>query len=180
MADTSVRLATVKDAAAVARVQADSWQQTFGGSLPPVVLDQLRGPEAVTQWEQAVLDPPTPRHRLLVALSGDDVVGFAALGPSSDPDADPGAEAELLAIGVLPDRARQGHGSRLVNASVDHLRGDGFATAYVWVTPTDSLRPFLESAGWAADGARRSLDLHGDGAVIVDQLRLHAGLTETA
>jgi GNAT superfamily N-acetyltransferase len=84
-----------------------------------------------------------------------------------------------MALGVHPDRSHEGHGSRLVNASIDYLRADGFTTATVWLPDTDaSLRGFLETAGWADDGARRRLDLHGDGAVVVDQLRLRTDLTE--
>lgn len=164
----------------MAAAQAAAWTQAFARTLPPSVLDALRGPAAIEQWRRAVAEPPTRRHRLLVAEAGGDVVGFAAIGPAGDPDLDDQTDAELLAIGVLPDRSGEGHGSRLVNAGVDHLRSDGFATAYVWLTGTDALRQFLESAGWADDGARRTLDLHGDGTVVIDQLRLHAGLTEPA
>ncbi|MGZ4595118.1 MAG: N-acetyltransferase family protein [Actinomycetes bacterium] len=181
MADVSVRLANVQDATGIAAVQAASWKAALSGTLPPAVLDQLQGAEAVEQWRRAVLDPPTPRHRLLVALAGSDVVGFAAIGPAGDPDSDAATDAELLAVGVLPDRAREGHGSRLVNASVDHLREDGFTRAHVWLPDTDqALREFLEAAGWADDGARRRLDLRGDGDVVVDQLRLDASISETA
>jgi GNAT superfamily N-acetyltransferase len=116
----------------------------------------------------------------LVAEAGGEVVGFVALAPTTDPDAESATDAELVAIGVLPDRLREGHGSRLVNAAVDHLRQDGFVTARVWVTGSDPLRPFLEGAGWAADGAHRSLDLHDDGTVVVAQVRLHASIRETA
>jgi GNAT superfamily N-acetyltransferase len=181
VADVSVRLANVQDASEIAAVQAASWKDTFAGTLPPAVYHLLQGAEAVEQWRRAVLDPPTPRHRLLVALAGDDVVGFAAIGPASDLDSGMLTDAELLAVGVLPERVREGHGSRLVNASVDHLRGDGFTRARVWLTDTDqNLRQFLEAAGWAEDGARRRLDLRGDGAVLVDQLRLDASISETA
>ena len=36
---------------------------------------------------------------------------------------------------------------------------------------------FLQAAGWAPDGAHRSLDLHDDGSVLVKQVRLHTDLT---
>jgi len=176
MADASVRAAAAADAPAVAAAQAAAWERTFAGGLPAEVIDHLRGPDAVEQWRLAATQPPSGRHRLLVAETAGEVVGFAAIGPAVDDDLDASTAAELLAIGVLPDRTGEGHGSRLVNASVDHLRGDGFATAYVWLTDADPLRPFLESAGWADDGARRSLDLHGDGDVLLGQLRLHTSI----
>jgi hypothetical protein len=62
-------------------------------------------------------------------------------------------------------------------ASVDHLRGQGFERAYTWVAATeDAQRAFLVGAGWAADGAHRQLDLHGDGEVVVTQVRLHTDI----
>jgi len=173
MADVSVRLATVRDASAIAAAQAAAWHETLGATLPPVVLDQLRGSQAVGQWRAAVLTPPTPRHRLLVALDGEDVVGFAALAPADDPDLDAADDAEIVALSVAPEHLRAGHGSRLVNASVDTLRDAGFRTAHVWLPEGDArLRGFLEAAGWADDGARRRLDLRGDGEVVLGQLRL--------
>jgi len=180
VADVSVRPASPDDAPTVAAVQAASWKQTFAGTLPPALLDLLRGPQAIEQWRRAAAEPPDRRHHLLVAQAGAEVVGFVALAPASDPDTLADTDAELVAIGVLPDRMREGHGSRLVNAAVDHLRADGYATARVWVTGSDPLRPFLESAGWAADGAHRSLDLHDDGTVVVSQVRLHASILDSA
>lgn len=170
----SVRPAVPDDADAVAAVQAAAWRQTFAGTLPPAVLDQLRGEAAVARWRAAAAEPPSERHRLLVATADGDVVGFAAVGPSGDGDSDSATDAELLAIGVLPDRAGAGHGSRLVNASVDLLSGDGFCSVQVWLTGSDPLGAFLQAAGWAPDGARRSLDLHADGSVVVEQQRLRA------
>ena len=41
--------------------------------------------------------------------------------------------------------------------------GTASSGARVWVTGSDPLRPFLEGAGWAADGAHRTLDLRDDG-----------------
>lgn len=180
VADVGVRAATADDARAVAAVQAAAWKQTFAGTLPPAVLDLLRGPQSIEAWRLAAAQPPSRRHHVLVAETGTDVVGFAAMGPATDPDTHAETDAELVAIGVLPDRIGEGHGSRLVNAAVDHLRGDGFATVRVWVTGSDPLRPFLEGAGWAADGAHRSLDLHDDGTVVVAQVRLHASIVEVA
>jgi hypothetical protein len=48
-----------------------------------------------------------------------------------------------------------------------------------WLNSTDDVRRgFLTEAGWAADGAFRELDLRGDGAVLVKQIRLHTDLSE--
>jgi GNAT superfamily N-acetyltransferase len=116
-------------------------------------------------------------------MTGADVVGFAAFGPSEDADLVAMVDAELTALCVLPDRIREGHGSRLVNAAVDHLRDDDFLHVRVWLAADgvdDRLHAFLAGAGWAEDGARRELDLHGDGLVVVPQVRLHAAIGPAA
>ena len=179
MADASVRTAAPDDAAAIARVQSAAWRAVYGEVLPVQVLDQLDSSVAQDQWREAVTTPPSPRHRVLVAMTGADVVGFAAFGPSEDSDLVAMVDAELTALCILPDRIRQGHGSRLVNAAVDHLRGDDFHHVRVWLAAggvDDRLHAFLAGAGWAEDGARRELDLHGDGRVVVPQVRLHAAI----
>jgi GNAT superfamily N-acetyltransferase len=155
MADASVRPATPADARAVAGVQLGSWR---AGGAPPEVA-ALPEAEVAAAWEQAIRLAPTPRHRVLVACAGAEVVGFAALGPGEDE-----RSAELLELHVRPDRRRAGHGSRLVAASVDHARAQGAETVTAWVG--------------AGDGSRRTLDLRGDGEVVVRQVRLHTDVRD--
>ena len=180
VADASVRAAGPDDVTAIARVQAAAWQADYAGLLPADVLADLDSPAAQEQWRRAVTDPPTPRHRVLVALTGTGIVGFAAFGPSADPDLGASLEAEVAALCVTPQHTGAGHGSRLVNATVDHLRGDGFLHASVWLAATgagdDRLHRFLTDAGWAEDGAHRALDLYGDASLVVPQVRLRAAI----
>jgi GNAT superfamily N-acetyltransferase len=170
MADASVRPATPADAGALAGVQLGSWR---AGGAPPEVA-ALPEAEVAAAWEQAIRLAPTPRHRVLAACAGAEVVGFAALGPGEDE-----RNAELLELHVRPDRRREGHGSRLLAASVDHVRAQGAETATAWVGATeDAARAFLSAAGWGPDGAHRTLDLRGDGEVVVRQVRLHTDVRD--
>ena len=115
---------------------------------------------------------------MLVALERNRVVGFAVISPAADPDSDPVADAEVQELTVDPGRARQGHGSRLLQAVRRHAAGrpvhpggrldGGRAT-------TTSAR-FLTEAGWAPDTAHRELDLDGDRHTTVKQVRLHTAL----
>lgn len=179
MADASVRGAVPEDAASIARVQAAAWRAAYRTLLPDEVLEDLDSSLAHDQWRESVATPPSARHRVLVAVAGADVVGFAAFGPSEDPDLVAMVDAEMIALCVLPDRIREGHGSRLVNAAVDHLRDDGFLHVRVWLAAgaeDERMHAFLAGAGWADDGSRRELDLHGDGQLVVPQVRLHAAI----
>ncbi len=171
MADVSVRPARPEDAERVARVQLSTWRTAYSDLLPAEALD-VPEVQAAALWLGAVESPPTPRHRLLVAMERDELVGFAASGPAEDaPDA-----VELLTLLVEPRWGRRGHGSRLVAASVDSWRADGFSTAHTWAWEGDpATRSFLTSSGWEADGAVRGLDT-GEG--VRRQLRFHTDLTE--
>jgi GNAT superfamily N-acetyltransferase len=112
-----------------------------------------------------------------VALERASVRGFAATAPATDADSSPAADAEIAEFAVHPEHRRLGHGSRLLHAAVDTMRSDSFSRAAIWISSTaDDLRGFLTEQGWAPDGAHRELDLHGDGTVIVKQVRLHTDL----
>jgi len=180
-----VRPARAADADHLARVQVASWRSCFAGIVPPELLAELTGEEASAmwrdRWREAVTSPPTSRHRVLAAVSeaGDlaarEVVGFVSAGPATDADRWPGTDAEIYEFRVSPDRTGQGHGGRLLHAAADTLVSDGFRTASIWVLEADSvMRHFLESAGWAADGARGELDV----GVSVPVVRLHTSLSE--
>ena len=123
--------------------------------------------------------PKDARNRVLVALERNTVRGFAVTAPASDPDTDQVADGEIVELTVDPEHTRQGHGSRKVQACAETLKADRFGRALVWVASTDDARRgFLTEAGFAPDGAHRELDLHGDGAVLVKQVRLHTDLSE--
>lgn len=172
-----VRPAVPLDVASIARVQVRAWQAGVGMGLPGAALDGVRPEDLQDAWASAIAAPPSPRHRVLVAIAEGAVVGFAATAPAGDPDCDPTHEAEITALQVDPSHRVGGHGSRLLAACVDGLRDEGCDVAYHWLTAPDSVsRSFFVGAGWAADGAQRQLDLEGDGATTVGQVRLHSSL----
>lgn len=174
MADVGVRPARPDDATALGALQAAAFRAAYAAILPATQIDSAA---FAATWLVAITTPPTARHAVLVALAGPQVVGLAALGPAEGhPDLDPGATAEVYALLVDPAARGVGHGSRLQQAAVDKALELGFTAAVAWVAePDERLRAFLVSSGWAPDGARRVLDLRGDGAVLVAQERLRTG-----
>lgn len=171
MADVFVRAARLIDASGFASVQRRSWMDAstdLGLPLPPDADVMERS------WEKAVMAPPSDRHHTWVAVetsSGQEVVvGVAALAPASDPDLDPSHCLELLVFTVDPAHRGKGHGSRLLTAALQSASAADEEEAVAWLASgDDSLRRFLESAGWATDGAHRTLatdedDTNEDGA----------------
>jgi len=155
----TVRAASMADVDRIGEINTDAWRERLGGILPRGVLESLRPSDLALVWAGALINPPTPAHRLLVAIAPGDVAGYAALGPSGDPDAD-GTIGELLALEVDPRLQRRGHGSRLMSAAVDLARASGYETLTTWCPLDDEVRrAFLQSAGWAPDTAVRDLAL---------------------
>lgn len=175
LADASVRLARESDTPAVGRVQAAVWQQAYAGVLAPDVIAAFEPREFARVWRESLTRPPEGIYRLLVACAGEQVVGFAAIGPTQDPDGGQ-ATGEVLALGVHPEARRQGHGSRLLNACIDTLRGAGAEVVHAWILLDDATsRAFLEAAGMQPDGAFRDRVVAPEGGT-AREVRLRAGL----
>lgn len=176
-ADASVRTARATDAPAIGLVQATVFRDTYAAVLEPEALEQFEGPRFATVWRRSLEHPPTPAHRALVACAGDQVVGLAALGPAQD--ADPGlpeGSGEILVLLVHPDARRQGHGSRLLNASADTLRAHDHTAVVTWVPAGDeATRAFLSTGGLHPDGAWRER-VTGPGGETLREIRVVADL----
>jgi GNAT superfamily N-acetyltransferase len=169
MADVSVRPARPEDAEPMAAAQLTTWQSAYADLLPADALD-LPLVQVAAIWLNAIEAPPSPLHRVLVALERSELVGFAASVPSEELD----GAVELSELLVAPRWGRRGHGSRLLAASVDHWQAD-FSVAVTWAFEADTVMTgFLQSAGWAFDGLGRGLDT---GPRVVPQRRLHTDLT---
>lgn len=175
---SSVRLALPAEAGPIAELQRRAW-----GADPDLaeVAGSLDAEQMTQSWWQAIVAPPLAELRVLVALEpGPEaplVRGFAAIGPSEDPDADPG-DALVAEFLVDPSHRGEGHGSRLLNAIVDTLRADRFTRVTCWLRAGDDrFRAFLTGAGWGPDGAHRQTGTE-DGAVRVKEVRLHTWIAE--
>ena len=176
-ADVSVRIAWADDAEAIAEIQARAWATSYAGLVPAA--GELSTADFAQLWRDALVHPADARHRALVALERNRIVGFAITTPATDPDCDPVATGELTDLTVDPHKRQAGHGSRLLQAGADTLVADRFTHAVMWLpAANDVLRAFLTSAGWGPDGAHRTLDLAGDGTTTVKQVRLHTALVD--
>ncbi|HOC13392.1 MAG TPA: GNAT family N-acetyltransferase [Propionicimonas sp.] len=172
----SVRLALPREAGTIAALQRRSWAAS-DADLAAQLLGSVDLAAMTASWEAAILRPPLAQFRVLVAIGQERVVGFAALGPSDDPDATEGEDALVAEFVIDPAAMRMGHGSRLLNAAMDTLRADGFSRATWWVRSTDdALREFLISAGWGADGAHTEVAVSETGPRL-RLVRLHTALS---
>ena len=149
-ATTSIRRGGVPDAEAVARLHIDSWRATYQSELPAWYLDGLDLSARTAQWRNRIA---LPGVRILMAACGDAAIGFAAFGPSRDPDLDPSVWSQIYNFHVAPSRRGQGVGIRLWQTMLAELEPAGSAGLTLWVVPTNQgARHFYERRGLRADG----------------------------
>jgi GNAT superfamily N-acetyltransferase len=154
-ADICVREAAPGDADGIARVHIASWRVAYAHIFPS---DSLQALEAWVDRRAAfwrgTIEASEPRTHTLVAVLGDDVVGFVDVRPSRDDDTDEGRVGELTAIYVAPEAWGGGVGRVLLAEAVQRLRRSGFEEATLWVLEDNPrARRFYEAAGWAVDGS---------------------------
>ena len=95
--------------------------------LSHVAADVFDDP-VVTSSAQEFLEDP--RHRLIVALDGDLVVGFVSAVVYLHPDK-PAPELWINEIGVTPTHRRQGIGKMLLQSVLEDARRAGCVEAWV-------------------------------------------------
>ncbi|GGK88732.1 ribosomal protein S18 acetylase RimI-like enzyme [Curtobacterium luteum] len=147
----SVRSATLEDAEPIALVHATSWRETYGR----FVEDPDTSPWFAVEPRIAMWRTNLTEHAFstVVALDGDDLVGFGAVRPtpSSPTDEDPVRPEELTMLYVLARAHGSGAGQRLLDAVL------GDRPASLWVAEDNPrAQAFYRRNGFATDGARSS------------------------
>lgn len=138
-----IRPATRSDAAAIAHVHVESWQATYGALLPEGVLRRRGFARRMLSWLQVT--DSNPSHDVLVAETGDGMVGFASVGANRA--GHPGYDGEIYTLYLLPDAQGQGIGRRLFEASRDLLRDQGHTGLIVWMLQGNPAAGFYTRMG---------------------------------
>lgn len=158
MPASTIRRATAADAAVIAALQIQVWQQAFADLLPAhvVLIDPLQ--HSVT-WDARIRQGGP----VLLALEGAEPVGFAAVSAELDGRNLLAPIGEIEVVYVLPRWGRRGNGGRLLAGAAAELRKLGATAARWWIPESDKATTlFVTGAGWDADGVRRELDTGGD------------------
>ncbi len=157
-----VRPARAEDAARIGTIHVAGLLRQLGAgagkALPGDVVAMLSPAEVSTAWRDSITAPPSPKHQVLVALEGDEVVGFAALAPSDAENID----AEIVAFEVDPAFPGDVYPARLLNACADVLATAHASHMRIWLVRGDELRQrFLAESGFAPAGLRRKYEVAG-------------------
>jgi len=168
-APLTVRPALPGDERGVARVHVDAWRLAYRGLIADEVLSALSLADSAGRWrawlEASVAGRPTDHtpdvtHRMLVATSGDRIVGWVTFGPARDATAS--ADHEVAGLYVHPDSWSRGVGGTLLDAVEADLSSRGATEAYLWVLAgNERAIGFYERHGWMSDGAEKLGDAGG-------------------
>jgi GNAT superfamily N-acetyltransferase len=99
-----IRVATVQDAGAIARVHVESWRTTYAGIVPAAYLVSLDVGQREASWQEWL----TLDVDVFVGEVDGEVVGFVGGGTIREPVE--GFDAELFAIYLLREAQRHGVG----------------------------------------------------------------------
>ena len=153
-----VREATAADAAAVARVQVDSWQAAYQGIIEDAALRGLSVENKQAYWLQWFLRNEASRFMRVI----DDearAVGFAVGGPvrgrtPGSPDLP--AVGEIYVLYLLPQVQRRGWGEQLMRSMARGLHRRGLEALLLWVLQRNhGACRFYEALGGASAYRRR-------------------------
>lgn len=114
--------------------------------MPDAVLDGLSEEAFADNWRRRLTQMP---RSTLVAVAADEVVGFAAAGPSRDDDAVPLKTGELYALYLHPAQWGTGTAHRLWRGMHQWLVVEEFAAVTLWVLEGNArARAFYERVGF--------------------------------
>jgi GNAT superfamily N-acetyltransferase len=137
----SIRVAEVRDAAAIAHVHVESWLTTYNGLVPEEYLASLNEAERVPLWKKRL----TRDISVFVAEIGSKIVGFASGGPIREPLAT--YDAELYTIYLLEEVQGRGIGKDLLSAVAEALVRKDHTSMLVWVLEQNPAVRFYEKTG---------------------------------
>jgi GNAT superfamily N-acetyltransferase len=171
MTEIKIREALIDDAPELARIQVAGWQHAYRGQMPQDFLDGLSVERRREQYVDWINSPPPKSHRL-VAVQGDQVLGFSIVGANPNQDLTE-HNGHLYAIYLDPPWIGKGVGAALIRESAAVLRREGFTTATLWVLATNaSARGFYEHHGWVLQEGVTNIEWIGDFQLLELRYRL--------
>ncbi len=137
----SIRVAEVRDAAAIAHVHVQSWLATYEGIVPKEYLASLNEAERIPLWQ----DWLTRDISVFVAEIDGELVGFAGGGAIREPFDT--YDSELYTLYLLKEMQGRGLGKALLGAVARALVQKNYKSMLVWVLEQNPAVHFYEKAG---------------------------------
>jgi GNAT superfamily N-acetyltransferase len=145
----ALRDAELADMAELGILQLTCWREAYSHLLSPQFFSTVTAADRGARWTQ-IFGQMAPPERLLLAVDGDDLVGFACGGPSVE-EASP-RERELYALYIRHEHYGTGLGAALLDAAI------GSGPAQLWVA--------AENPRAIAFYQKHGFELNGDADVV--------------
>ena len=155
-------MATLNDAAEVARVHVATWKEAYAGILSDDFLKSISFERWLQLREENIKESNAADSGKAYLIGCDDegaIRGFVAGGKNRS--SMQGFDAELYAAYVLPSFQRQGIGNSLVLALTDWLIGQNFNAMCCWILRDNPARQFYETVGGKRQEATREMEIGG-------------------
>src|ERR1700722_1937962 len=132
----SVRHATIKDAADLARMHRATWQAAYRDMLPASFLQSLNNPEMEPTWEKDIARYQAAGNHIMLADTEHGAQGFVMFGRGREevmtPADIPGNKlGQIYSLYVMPDFLKHGLGQAMMNAAFDVLREEKYTDVYL-------------------------------------------------
>lgn len=141
---TTIRLATIQDAAGIAQVHVDSWRTTYRDIVPDDYLAALSYEQRQKNWERILGQEQSRGVTIVAADASGKIIGFIN-GGSNREAAD--YAGELYSIYLLAACQGQGIGKRLAVSLVERLLAMGISSMVVNVLAANPACYFYEALG---------------------------------
>jgi ribosomal protein S18 acetylase RimI-like enzyme len=152
----TIRTAVPADAAAIARVYVESWQDTYPGVLSPQLLLGMSAERQTGHWRAAIC-----QGEIVLAAQNEThgIVGMSSLGHARDRSL--GFDGEIYTLYVDPSFLGRGAGRKLLTAGFAELRRRGCKSCIIWAHARNNARFFYEGMGGRIV-AQRAARMMGD------------------
>ena len=157
-----IRRASAADAAAIAAVHTQAWNEAYRGVLPDAIIERYPLAQRLAMRQRVLASPDRTTCFVATPAHGGGAVGFADCGAAREPVAD--CRGEVYAVYILAAHQRQGLGRALMAACTRELAERRFTSAMVWVVEgNEPARRFYERLGGKLRG--EGTDAHGERTV---------------
>lgn len=142
----------------IAHIVTVEWNSTYKGIVSDSELQRLKETEE-ERAKKSYDEFDENNNNCFVAVIDNKVVGFASYGVTDDPDFD--NTAELRALYVLDDYHGLGIGRKLVNATIEEFKKQGFNKMIICCLKGNPFNEFYKHIGgkYVKDGVYKRLNL---------------------
>ena len=143
-----IRAATALDASGIAKVNIQSWRETYPGIMPEKVLSSLSLETCTRNWDKSL----AANYCVFVAVVSGEIVGYVSGGHNRQhEDNETGlantCECELATLYLLRSHQKLGIGKALFEAFVSVMKGSGYHTMAVWAAEQNPATGFYRKMG---------------------------------